>query len=167
MKATNKERAIVPMILALTCLLWSVRSSAQVQDTEINPANPTQAIVNDGVHPGSCKTLTLYTVPKGQRLVIETVHFASTVATEAGPLDNSAAMSTTVGGTTVGYAIKFIGDGTFPPVAGTRSVRIYADPGTKVTANFCQTTPTGPGPTGPGGGGSTISISGYLVPVLP
>ena len=159
---STRNISVAAIILAVAC---SLTASAQVQDVEINPANPIQAVVNDGIHPSSCsKTLTLFSVPTGKRLVIETVHFASTVVTggpEGGPVDNSASMSTTVGGVTAGYVIKFINDGTLPPLTGTQAVRIYADPGTKVTALFCQA----PSKGSPGGGGSNITISGYLVTV--
>jgi hypothetical protein len=204
MKVANRNPSVVAIavILGLMGLLWTFSAAAKslrgkpvsayplavpqelvgfpkfVQDVEINPAEPIQATVVDGVHSGSCSQLTLFSVPDGERLVIETVNFSTTLAVMPNPTaitppppllfpaDTDAYIATTVAGTHVSYVVKLL-DTNVPPFAGTSEVRVYADPGTQVMATFCQALPGPPAAVGGVTGDSQLSISGYLVHVLP
>jgi hypothetical protein len=122
---------------------------------------PFAILVNPSFTEGSPRGSASFTVPNGQRLIIEFIggNVCLTVGQKA-----IFAVDVQVGGAQPEYALPAIAEGTFNGFGGgpcdnfavSQQVRIYADPGTIVTLAVVRSESTGSASSG-------LAVSGHMV----
>ncbi len=103
------------------------------------------------------ETGTLYTVPAGKRLVIETISARVATASGQSVIGN---IGTRIGGQNASTNLLFVfqgNDGTQAKYAATHSVRLYAEAGSSVTFTTVRTDKNAVG-------NKNVSFTGYLEP---